>query len=108
MFPCSSNNAGVADVSAQVHADVVLEMNRPRESLAQTQSALEAAQTRLKVLKQQQTRMESNKCLDLYLAACDTVALFGASASTFTWLGSRYSLSMLTRCVRNLRGKFTV
>ena len=47
-----------AGVSAQEHADLVLEMNRLRESLAQTQSTLDAVQTRLQVLEQHQPRLE--------------------------------------------------
>ena len=47
-----------AGVSAQVHADLVHEVNRMRETLALTQSVLEAVQTRLKVLEQHQPRLE--------------------------------------------------
>ena len=47
-----------AGVSAQAHADLVLEVNRLRESLAQTQSTLDAVQTRLQVLEQHQPRLE--------------------------------------------------
>ena len=46
------------DVLATAHADLVHEVNRLRETLAQTQSALEAMQTRLQVLEQKQSRLE--------------------------------------------------
>ena len=47
-----------AGVSAQAHADLILEVNRLRETFTQTQSLLDAVQTRLQVLEQQQPRME--------------------------------------------------
>ena len=40
-----------AGVSAQAHADLVLEVNRLRESLDQTQSMFDVVQTRLQVLE---------------------------------------------------------
>ena len=43
-----------AGVLAQVQTDLVHGVNRLRETLADTQSALEAVQTRLQVLEQQQ------------------------------------------------------
>ena len=46
-----------AGVSAQAQADLVLEVNRLRETLSQAQSTLDAVQTRLQVLKQLQPQM---------------------------------------------------
>ena len=47
-----------ADVSATAYADLVHEVNRLRETLAQTHSALEAVHTCLQVLEQQQPRIK--------------------------------------------------
>ena len=57
-FPDRRETPAEAGVSAQAHANLVLEVNRLRKSLAQTQSTIDAVQTRHQVLEQHQLRLE--------------------------------------------------
>ena len=81
------------NVSSQAHADLVLEACRIRESLTQTQSELEAVQTRLQVLEAQQPRLEGQ--LDVLIRMMHPAAP-GTNASSYTWLRYRYGFSMPT------------
>ena len=69
-----------AGVSKQVHADLVLELNCVRETLDQTQSALEAVQTNLQMMEQHQPRLEGQLDVLIRMMQPETLSLFSARA----------------------------
>ena len=69
-----------AGVSTQEHADLVLKVNRLRESLAQTQSTLDAVQTLLHVLEQHQPRLEGQLDVLIRMMHPTTPSSFSARA----------------------------
>uniref|UniRef100_A0AAV1TJX2 Uncharacterized protein n=1 Tax=Peronospora matthiolae TaxID=2874970 RepID=A0AAV1TJX2_9STRA len=86
-----------AGVPVEAHENVVLEVKGLQETLGKTQCMLAAMQIRLQAMEQAQTRSEAQLDLLIRLQQSGGSAfVVGASASKFTWEGSRYGLSKPT------------